>query len=170
MKTFILIILLSVSTAAQNFSGRVVAVSDSDTISVVHSDGNVDKVRILGIDAPEVAHNSKEISQPFAEKCRDTLKLLVGGKQVFVETERRDSYGRNLGRILYGDLDAGLFLTQAGCAWSYYPNGLPQELREQYLTAFMTARANKVGLFAQKRPITPSVWRKRRHIKRSKKQ
>lgn len=168
MKIIFTIFILCASAFSQGngFNAVVKSAVDADTLEVVHADGNVDKVRLLGIDAPEVTHNSKEISQPFGEKCRDTLKLLIAGKQVFVETERRDSYGRNLGRILYGDLDVGLFLLSSGCAWQYYPNGIAKELREKYLTAFTTARANRVGLFAHKRPVAPSVWRKRKHFRR----
>jgi len=166
MKTIFTILILCGACFAQSFKATVKSVGDGDTLSVIHADGNVDKVRLLGVDAPEVAHNSKEISQPFGEKCRDTLKLLIAGKQVFVETERRDSYGRNLGRVIYGQIDVGLFLLNAGCAWSYYPNGITEPLRANYLAAFEQARTNKVGLFSLKRYVTPTVWRKRKHLKR----
>lgn len=167
MKILLLTILLTVSAYPQaGFEAVIVSCVDGDTCDVKHSDGNVDRVRMLGIDAPEVTHNSKEISQPWGEKCRDNLKTIIDGKQVYVETRRRDGYGRNLGRILYAGADVNLLTLAGGCAWQYYPNGIAEELRADYLAAFEQARTNKIGLFAQKRPVTPTVWRKKKHFRR----
>lgn len=149
------------------FTAKITRCADGDTCDFLHSDGVPDRLRLSGVDAPEVAHSSKEISQPYGEKCKKMLGLLIDDKTVQIEAKpKRDGYGRLLGRILYGDIDVGLFLTGAGCAWIFYPNGIPMELREKYLTASATARANRVGLFAQKRPIAPSVWRRRKHLRR----
>lgn len=149
------------------FTAEVSHILDGDTVDFLHSDGVSDRLRLSGVDAPEVARSSKEISQPYGEKCKKILQLLIDDKTVTIEAKpKRDRYGRLLGRILYGDVDIGLLTLQSGCAWSYYPNGIAKELREKYLTAFTAARANKVGLFAHKRPITPSVWRKKKHLRR----
>lgn len=125
-----------------------------------------DKIRLLGIDAPEVAHNSKEISQPYGEKCRDVLNFLIDDKEVFIETNRRDPWGRLLGRILHDDVDINLLILKTGCAWAFYPNGIAKELRASYLATFEEAKLNKIGLFAQKSAITPTIWRKKKHLKR----
>jgi endonuclease YncB( thermonuclease family) len=163
------ILLLAVCLSAQDFEGKVVAVTDADTISVTHSDGNIDRVRLIGLDAPEVAKSSKEISQPFGEKCKKILEDLILGKTVMVLTSKRDSYGRNLGRVIFGEIDTNLVMLTQGCAWIFYPSVIPTpELRAKYIAAFEYAQANKIGLFSQKRVQKPANWRKRRHYRKRK--
>lgn len=172
MKNLILILTilltLGVNAIAQNkFDASVVTVSDADSFTFRHSDGNLDKARLLGIDAPEVAHNSREIPQPYGDECKSFLQNLIGGQTVSIETSRRDGYGRNLARVLTekGE-DVNLLILEAGCAWSYYPNGIAKELRAGYINAFEMARATRLGLFANSRAATPKVWRQRKHLKR----
>ncbi len=172
MKTLILIFLLSAAVTAQTMNGftaRVIRAIDGDSLEVEHlGDGNVDRVRILGIDAPETAHSPREIPQPFGNKCREVMATITEGKTVFIETTRRDNFGRNLARVIVGQVDAGLFMLDAGCAWQFYPNGIDIRYRQNYLDAFNGARERKDGLFASSRPVTPSVWRKKKHLRRSK--
>ncbi len=167
MKIFLFIILLTASAFGQTFNGVVVSIVDADTLRVSHSDGNLDRVRILGIDAPEVAHSKQEISQPSGEACKNFLHLLVG-TEVTIETTRRDNYGRVLGRVISDDSDIGLLLLKTGCAWIYYPLGLEKDVRAIYQAAYENARMNKIGLFSRSRYVTPTVWRRRKHLKRVK--
>jgi endonuclease YncB( thermonuclease family) len=166
MKVFFLIILLTVSAYSQAFEAVVVSVKDADTLSFKHSDGNVDNARMVGLDAPEVARSSKEIAQPFGDKCKQFLALLIEGKTVSIETSRRDLYGRNLARVLLNGLDVNLTIIQAGCGWLYYPNGINTNLRASYENAFQTAKNARIGLFSRSRYVTPTVWRKKRHFRR----
>ena len=78
-KSLTVAILLLPATAlyAERFSGRVVGISDGDTISVLH-DGRAQKVRLNGIDAPEKG-------QPFANRAKQFVSDLVFGKDVKVE-------------------------------------------------------------------------------------
>jgi endonuclease YncB( thermonuclease family) len=165
MKISIFILTLAISGFGQTFRATVTGVSDGDTISIRHADGNLDKVRFLGLDAPEVAHKRREIAQPEGEKCRSILSDLVLNETVEVETRRRDNYGRNLARVFVGETDAGLELLKIGCAWLYYPNALSIDTRALYTAAFINAQANKIGLFAGK-AVTPQQWRARKHLKR----
>lgn len=157
---------------AQSFAASVVRVSDGDTILFAHADGNLDRARLLGLDAPEAAHNSKQISQPFGDACRLLLtNVLAGASVVTIETARRDDYGRNLSRILVGDLDVNLYVIKNGCGWLYYPQNLTKDLQLSYARAFDFARANKIGLFVDSKAVNPAIWRKRKrkHLKRQKK-
>ncbi len=100
MKKLLVVLFLffiSVTISAQSsFQAEVISVKDGDTIKIKHSDGNIDTVRLLGLDAPEVAHNSKEISQPYGDYCKSLLEsLFLVNKSVSVETSHRDNYGRN---------------------------------------------------------------------------
>jgi endonuclease YncB( thermonuclease family) len=51
------LILLPVTVAFADFSGRVVGVTDGDTITVLH-DGKGEKIRLNGIDCPEQGRNT----------------------------------------------------------------------------------------------------------------
>ncbi len=61
MKIILLIILFTLTTHSQSFDAVVVKVIDADSIDFKHSDGNIDRARLIGIDAPEVARSQKEI-------------------------------------------------------------------------------------------------------------
>ena len=88
---FIAIILLAFSASAfADISGKVVAVTDGDTIKILDSNNVQYKIRLTGIDAPEKA-------QPFGNASRKNLALLVAGKNVHVESSKNDRYGRVLG-------------------------------------------------------------------------
>jgi len=168
MKIFLLIILLSISTFAQAFDAVVVKITDADTIDFKHSDGNRDRARLIGIDSPEVARSQKEIPQPYANVCRELLETLLKGKIVKIETTKRDGYGRNLARVILNDVDINLFILNQGCAHLYYPNGIDANLRASYENAFLAAKNARIGLFSRTRYVTPTVWRRKRHLKRIK--
>jgi len=81
-------------------SGLVVAVFDGDTVLL--ADGN--KVRYLGIDAPEVAHD-KDPADCFGNEARKANADWVLHKKVRLEydKERVDSYGRLLAYVFTPD-------------------------------------------------------------------
>jgi len=79
-------------------AATVTFVVDGDTIHVRLPDGGEEKVRLIGIDAPEWT-NERE---PFgAEAAAHVGKLLPAGKAVWLErdAEARDRYGRLLAYV-----------------------------------------------------------------------
>ena len=56
---FAALLTLSVGCSADTISGRVVAVSDGDTIKVLDSEKRQHTIRLSGIDAPEKAQSHK---------------------------------------------------------------------------------------------------------------
>ena len=88
----ILVITFVTSTADADISGKVVAVTDGDTIKILDNNNVQHKIRLTGIDAPEKA-------QPFGNASRKHLALMVAGKNVRIETSKRDRYGRVLGKV-----------------------------------------------------------------------
>lgn len=97
---------------AQGLAGRVVGVTDGDTITVLDSSNRQHKIRLAGIDAPERG-------QAFGQRSTQLLSELVFSKQVIIETEKLDRYGRIVGRVLSGERDVNLALVAAGLAWHY---------------------------------------------------
>ena len=76
------------------------AVIDGDTIDVA----SVGRVRLLGIDAPEVAH-TYETAAPFGREARERLTSLVLRRWVRLERDGqdRDVYDRHLAYVLTED-------------------------------------------------------------------
>ncbi|MCE9533787.1 MAG: thermonuclease family protein [Planctomycetes bacterium] len=73
------------------FSGKVVGISDGDTITVL-VDKTTHKIRLNGIDAPESG-------QVFGTKSKQALGDKVFGKEVKIEWNERDRYGRIIGEV-----------------------------------------------------------------------
>jgi len=110
LNKYIAIILLVFSgTAFADISGKVVAVTDGDTIKVLDSNNVQYKVHLTGIDAPEK-------TQPFGNalatcKCRVTFRCnLTPGVAIQLEPGNGWSVGIWLIRIISGRLpyDIGL--------------------------------------------------------------
>ena len=78
---------------------RVVEVFDGDTILVQTDQGSKEKVRYLGVDAPERG-------TPFYSAATNFNRHLVQGKNVVLDVDndhQRDKYGRLLGSVLCED-------------------------------------------------------------------
>ena len=159
-----LTLLFFCSLAHADITGRVVAVTDGDTIKVLDADNTQYKVRLTGIDAPEK-------KQPFGDASRKNLASLVAGKEVLVESNKQDRYGRDLGKVWVQPsdcpscgktLDANHAQLLAGMAWwyRYYAKEQPPEDRGRYESAEDEARASGWGLWADPGPINPYDWRK----------
>ena len=76
-------VIFSVALAAQAVAGRVVGVSDGDTITLVDADKHQHKVRLAGIDAPESG-------QAFGRRLKQTLSDCAFGKQATLIGDKVD--------------------------------------------------------------------------------
>lgn len=134
--------------------GRVVAVADGDTITVLDVDRVQHKIRLAGIDAPEK-------KQPFGSRSKESLSELVFSKTVEVETSKRDRYGRQIGKVLLNGLDVNLVQIERGMAWFYRQYQLEQSPadRRLYEEAENLAIAGKKGLWRDPEPIPPWDFR-----------
>lgn len=142
---------------AEIISGRVVGVSDGDTITVIDSKNTQYKIRLAGIDAPEK-------NQAFGKVSKQSLSDLVFEKQVNVNWQKQDRYGRTVGKVIVNGLNANLEQLNRGMAWYYkkYQNELILEDRLDYLHAEESAEKSRVGLWLDKDPIAPWDFRKSR--------
>ena len=154
-------LLLSIATAfawASEFTGRVVGVTDGDTITVLDAANQQHKVRLSGIDTPEKG-------QPFGQVAKQSLSDQVFDRQVIVETSKIDKYGRAIGKVKIGGTDINLEMIKRGLAWHFkrYQNEQPLDERLSYGAAENEARAASKGLWADSDPIPPWAWRKRKN-------
>ena len=97
----------------------------------------------------------------------------MGGKEVRVEFEKYDRYGRIVGKVWVTPidcptcgktLDVGLAQITTGMAWWFrrYAHEQSSEDQERYEFAEQEAKAKKVGLWEDKNPIPPWEFRKKR--------
>jgi endonuclease YncB( thermonuclease family) len=157
-------LLLATAVAYADVTGRVVAVTDGDTIKVLDLDQVQHKVRLTGIDAPERG-------QPFGTVSRDHLASIVAGKEVRVESTKSDRYGRIMGKVWAQPadcpscgktLDANHSQLLDGMSWwyRYYAKEQSPEDRGRYESAEDEAKARRLGLWQDPNPINPYGWRK----------
>ena len=150
-----LLLLLSCSLHASTLQGKVVGVADGDTITVLDATNTKHKIRLQGIDAPEKA-------QAFGQKSKQSLSQMVYNKQVVVEYQKKDKYGRTLGKVLHNGTDVCLEQIKLGMAWHYkqYKSDQPKEDRETYAQAELASRSMAVGIWKDKNPTPPWEFRK----------
>ena len=135
--------------------GRVVRIADGDTITVLDGINAQHRIRLQGIDAPE-SH------QAFGTQSKKNLSNMIFDRQVTVEYEKTDQYGRIVGKILLDGKDINLEQIKAGMAWHYkeYQREQSPTDRELYARAEDEARHARRGLWADADPAEPSAFRK----------
>ena len=144
---------LAVSTAAQAYTieGKVVGISDGDTLTVLDAGKKQHKIRLADIDAPES-------SQPYGNRARQRLSELAFGKQVVADCREQDRYKRDVCTLTVDGTDVNVDLVATGHAWVY-----SQYNRRDDLPAIQDeARAAAKGLWGQPEAqiVEPSQWRK----------
>jgi micrococcal nuclease len=94
---------LSVAASPDLEYATVVSVVDADTIWV-ELNGEQEKVRYIGIDAPETRHPIKGVEE-YGHEAKSANRKLVEGKTVRLEFDvgRRDKYGRLLAYVYLED-------------------------------------------------------------------
>lgn len=131
------------SASSRQGSGVIVTrVIDGDTVQVSIAD-TIEKVRIVGIDAPE--KNPKEC---FADEASARLTQLILGRSVVLQaklTEDRDAFGRLLRYVHSGSTDIGLLLVREGLVMSY--EKYPHPLLREYEAAESQAMSARSGLW-----------------------
>jgi len=142
--------LAPLGASAEQFTGKVVGISDGDTVSVLR-EGKAVKVRLHGVDTPEKA-------QAFGTQARKFTSDAAFQQTVTVVVQTTDRYGRLVGDILLPDgRSLNQELVKAGMAWWYRPYA-PNDIMLAQLEA--EARAARRGLWADAHPIPPWEWRK----------
>lgn len=134
--------------SAKNYSGKVVAVLDGDTVLLLRGSERPFKVRLANIDAPEKA-------QEYGMPSKQSLAELVLRKQVQVNTRAVDSYGRVVAMISENGRDINQEQVRRGMAWADSRSRANKMLDAQH-----EAKEARRGLWAQRNPLQPSQWRK----------
>jgi endonuclease YncB( thermonuclease family) len=132
-----------------SFSGKVVGVSDGDTISVIHN-GTAEKIRLHGIDCPEK-------KQDFGNRAKQYTSEMCFGQIATVLVVAKDRYGRSVGIVTVNDKNLNQELVRAGLAW-WYVRYAPRDVTLRKLEE--QARFYKRGLWIQPNAIPPWEFRR----------
>jgi endonuclease YncB( thermonuclease family) len=112
MRLLRLFILTAAGLYGQDFTGKVVGITDGDTIRVMH-DGSAQKIRLWGIDC-------LESKQPFGTRAKQFTGGLASGKVVNVRVRDRDRYHRTVAEVILPDgRNLNREFVRAGLAWWY---------------------------------------------------
>ena len=151
----LLLLLINIALNADTFEGKVIKITDGDTVHVLDANHHKEKIRLAGLDAPER-------KQAFGNKAKQYLSSMIGNKPVTVNYSKRDRYGRIVGKILYQGKDINLEMVRAGLAWHYKKYQKEQSRRDRHLYAAADSfvKSNGIGLFRENNAIPPWQWRK----------
>ncbi len=157
---FIFIVIPCICFADQ-LVGKVIKVTDGDTLNILTLENEILKVRLSGIDAPEK-------DQAFGNRSKQALADIVHSKMVTVEYNKLDKYQRFVGKVIFNDQDVNLRQIKLGLAWHYkkYENEQDIDDRSVYANEEYLAQKEKVGLWVDKNPVAPWDFRnQQRHSK-----
>jgi endonuclease YncB( thermonuclease family) len=155
------------------FAGRVVGVTDGDTVTVLDTMNRQHEIRLAYIDAPETTCHARKPSasddncvdrgQPFAKAAKKALSKMIYQQDVVVDVIPGSSYGREIGSIFTRDaynaylrsrssaseemnpLDSVNFIqVESGMAW-FYRHYASHQLNVETFTVFSAAEKAAVG-------------------------
>lgn len=140
-------------------TGKVIKISDGDTITLLLKGNQQKKIRLAEVDCPENG-------QAFGKNAKQFTSAKVFGKTVsFVETTT-DRYGRSIAKVYYDD---GKYLSKelirAGLGWWYFSYSKDASLGQIQ----ESAKRGKIGLWQDINAIAPWEYRKMKRELRNKK-
>ena len=145
---------LAYGQTARTLTGTVVKVVDGDTIHVRIGD-RVEKIRYIGVNAPELHHPTKG-AEPLGREAAEANRKLVEGQTVRMEldVQERDKYGRFLAYVYVGNTMVNAELVAQGYAqiMTIPPNVKHQD---EFLKLQQEARALQLGLWKGAGPAPP---------------
>jgi micrococcal nuclease len=133
-----------------DYRAVVEKVHDGDTLTVITNDKKKQKIRIWGIDCPE-------LYQSYGQIARYRVRDLLMGKEILISVKDKDRYGRVVAQVTFADgKDLGTYLVKEGLAWWYQTHAKDAVVLEK---AEKNARTHKQGLWARHDPVAPWEWR-----------
>ncbi len=156
---FLLLLLLFSSTEKQqavtlpkDFTAKVIAVKDGDTIEVLYNEKPL-TIRFAHIDCPEIKKG-----QPFGKAAKQFTSELCFGQFVTILHESKYDRYKRLIAVVINDKGKNVNkeLVMHGLAWHF----LKYSTDASYDVLEATARNNKTGLWADANSIPPWKWRK----------
>jgi micrococcal nuclease len=143
----LLLTFLSAISPFGSFNALVIGISDGDTITVLTEENQRIKIRLSGIDCPE-------LQQDFGQRAKQYTSSHCFGKNVKIEKQGTDRFKRILANVYVGKICINKELVRYGLAWCYR-NSRDLEL----INLELSARNHKIGLWSQPDPVAPWEFR-----------
>lgn len=136
---------------AAYFSCNLKKVVDGDTVDAYCGGRNL-RIRLIGIDAPEMGQ------KPWGQQSKENLEDLLNRK-FSLESHGKDTYGRQLGKLIYSGRDLNLEMINQGWAVAYDGKDTPKNYKE----AQEIAKNKKIGIWSKKGlHQDPKKWRRQK--------
>lgn len=132
---------------------KIIKIYDGDTITALASQKEKIKIRLYGIDAPE-------LKQPFGKASKRHLIDLISNKSLKINEKGKDKYGRTLAVLYNGDQDINAQMVIDGYAWAY------DKFSKDYVAFQKDAQLLKKGIWIDKNIVRPSDFRKLKKLSR----
>lgn len=150
----LLVFLSSPVASAHTWTAEVLHVGDGDSF-VVRREGRSQRIRLYGIDSPE-------LEQAHGRSSRQIARTWLQGQRVAVEPIHRDNYGRTVALVWLDGRLINAELVRSGAAWVSpkfcQARGVCDAMHEMQ----QQARQARLGLWQDAHPEPPWLW-KRRH-------
>jgi micrococcal nuclease len=161
MKVYISLIFsfLSVSmVAAEEFTAKVVNVIDGNTLEVITTDNQTQRLVLAGIDCPEMG-------QTYADKAKKFLEKLILEKEVVVTITGKDRWGNYLAalKVVRNDVDPRIELLEEGLAWTSEKNPIPN-----FESIRLKAMERQKGIWKEADPKAPWIYRREQSMMQAK--
>ncbi len=151
-KLLVLILLLLPSIIfSETITGKVIKVADGDTITILTPGNEQIKIRLSVVDTPEGG-------QAYGKKAKQFTSRMVYKKNVQVEKETVDRYGRTVGFVCIEGANLSEEIIRNGHGW-VYRKYCTADYCHDWLKLEETARDANVRLWADKNPQPPWEWR-----------
>jgi endonuclease YncB( thermonuclease family) len=151
---------LAHAATSRTLVAKVERVNDGDTLTALKSDGTKLRIRLLGIDAPEIPHGTKP-GQPYGDEARDYLARLIGGRTIRAKSYGPDGSNGILALVFLGAVNVNVEMVQQGLAELYRGAPCKTYCRDLRI-AELRARQDRVGMWAQgDKYQSPATFRRR---------
>lgn len=140
---------IPVLAQGQSYVGKGHRVLDGDTIHLLRETGQIVRVELYGVDAPERG-------QPFADAATRAVRAAVFRTEVRAREKASGPDGRSFFVVQVGDHVLNEHLLRNGLAW-WDRQQAPRS--DRYRRLEQRARTAERGLWARPEPVPPWTWR-----------
>lgn len=142
-------ILLEQSVSAHEFVATIIKINDGDTLTAMVNNETT-KIRLLDVDCYETKKNTRanfqqkyyglsadEVIQKGKQSRKKLKKLLKDHRYIRVEWEKRDSFGRILGKVYLDDIksvgviDVNQYMLKTGGCNKYVPSSVLKKSKKK---------------------------------------
>ena len=147
----LVLLLLPSIVCSETINGKVIKVADGDTITILTPGNEQIKIRLSAVDTPES-------SQAFGKRAKQFTSRMVYKKNVQVEKETVDRYGRTVGFVYIDGANLNEEIIRNGHGW-VYRKYCTADYCNDWLKQEEKARNAQIGLWADQNPQPPWEWR-----------